>query len=102
MIALDHSQHLSLLAKVITRKSITRKHRPRNTKIELQLLNQKGKLLARNKVYSDAQWHRVLLIPQFDASLKQNKQVLTFKVIDQDSKAYIMIDDIKIDQALDL
>ena len=101
-IRLGSSQHLSLLAKVITSKPVTRKYKPRSTKIELQLINQKGKLLARNKVYSDAKWHRIILIPQFDALIKQAEHILTLKVTDQDSKAYIMIDDIKIDQALDL
>ena len=98
---LNTTQHLSLLAKVVTRQSAIGNSRPKSTRIELQILNQSGQLLARNKVYADAKWHRILMSPKPNPSHDQ-KRLLTLKIIDRDEQAYIMLDDIKIDQALDL
>ena len=99
-LGIKSSEHLSLLAKVVP-KNPTQKRRRSLNKIELRLTNKHGHILARNKVRPDAKWHRIILVPQLRFSDPSEPQTVILQVIDQDPLAYIMIDDVRVDQALD-
>ena len=96
-IELSSDAHLSLLVKGETPRS-----HALNAQLSLRLINASGQSSAHMRVRADGKWRRVLLIPKNRTELSETKKErFILQLIDQDQRAVIMVDDIKIDVALD-
>ena len=99
-------QHLSLLIKgeLQEKRRGQRSHnRPSSgrSKLELRLIDEHGVILSRYRVRTDHRWRRALLTLSPMKPPQDTIQTITVELIDQDRRATLRVDDLKIDYPLD-
>lgn len=99
-------QHLSLLIKgeLQEKRRGQRSHnRPSSgrSKLEVRLIDEHGVILSRYRVRTDHRWRRALLTLSPMKPPQDTIQTITVELIDQDRRATLRVDDLKIDYPLD-